>query len=397
MLALVVFSTVVWAGAIKVKWNANSEPDLAGYRVHYGVASKMYTTSKDVGDTTAHVIQGVDYGKRYYVAVTAYDDSGNESDFSQEVSITLTTPMIRAAKTEFGLALRWQHVMSADSYEIYRDQNPYFVADLPVALTPDTTYLDGTFLSTPAVGFYYQVIALQNGKAIYSFPRIGGYNVALYKGANLVSLPLLPANELINEVLGDQLTGGRSKSASDYVMVFKDENVTESAWQVQGTGSGMDGKWVTEDGGSVSTLKLSPDQAFWIYRRENHADSVLTFTGQVSLDSNRVLRLKKGFNFIGTAYPKVISLVHSELAQDGVMSGGSTSSSSDKIIEYNSRGYEIAWLVSGTRTMWDGQFFNEAGTAPTTIALRPGHGYIVWIRNAAPVNPWTFPNPFYLN
>ena len=40
------------AQAQSVVWNANSESDLAGYKVHYGTASRNYTTIVDVGKTT---------------------------------------------------------------------------------------------------------------------------------------------------------------------------------------------------------------------------------------------------------------------------------------------------------------------------------------------------------
>jgi len=69
--------------------NADGTPlnDLAGYKVYYGKAPGDRSTTKDVGlpDTTEYTINNLDSGTRYYFAVTAYDTSGNESDFSEEV------------------------------------------------------------------------------------------------------------------------------------------------------------------------------------------------------------------------------------------------------------------------------------------------------------------------
>jgi len=397
LLGLIVFSTAVWAGAIKVKWNANSEPDLAGYRVHVGEASGVYTSTIDVGDTTEYVITGAEYGKSYYVGVSAYDESGNESELSAEVSITLQAPGIRAVFSAQGLRLSWQRVAGADSYEIFRDADPYFTADQPFVLTPDTTFLDDAFVPAPDAGVYYQVVALRNGATIFTFSRIGGYTVHLDKGVNLVSLPLIPDSAGVNHVLGDQLTGGSSKASSDYVMTFKDANQTESAWKVEGTGSPLDGKWVSEDGSTLSTLSLLPDQAFWLYRRGSHVDSLFTVTGLVSSDSNRVLTLKPGINYIGTCYPTVVALSNSALNRDGVLRGGSSSGQSDKVFVYHPTGYEFAWLVSGTHTSWDGQFMNESGTRVSPISLKPGQGYIVWMKNAAAPVVWNYPNPMYNN
>lgn len=75
-------------GSISVgfAWDVNTEPDLAGYRIHYGTAPGNYSTTVDVGNTTTYTVNGLASGMRYYFAITAYDTSGNESGFSQEIS-----------------------------------------------------------------------------------------------------------------------------------------------------------------------------------------------------------------------------------------------------------------------------------------------------------------------
>jgi fibronectin type 3 domain-containing protein len=71
---------------VTLAWDANTEPDLAGYRVHYGTASGSYTTSVDVHKVTTSSIGTLTAGQTYYFAVTAYDASGNESGYSNPVS-----------------------------------------------------------------------------------------------------------------------------------------------------------------------------------------------------------------------------------------------------------------------------------------------------------------------
>jgi hypothetical protein len=71
---------------IDLAWDANQDPDLGGYRVYYGTSPREYTNFMDVGNVTNFRLDELREGVTYYIAVTAYDMSGNESDFSEEVS-----------------------------------------------------------------------------------------------------------------------------------------------------------------------------------------------------------------------------------------------------------------------------------------------------------------------
>ena len=75
-----------------IQWAANSEPDLAGYRVYQGTTSGVYGPSVDVGNTTIYTPQNLQAGRRYYFVITAYDNAGNESLPSIEVSLQTPTP-----------------------------------------------------------------------------------------------------------------------------------------------------------------------------------------------------------------------------------------------------------------------------------------------------------------
>ncbi|RMD98287.1 MAG: T9SS C-terminal target domain-containing protein [Calditrichaeota bacterium] len=84
-----VFLIVPLGSSVILSWNPNSEPDLMGYRIYYGTAPRTYDKVLNVGKVTRYEIRQFDHEGRYFFAVTAYDSSGNESDFSEEVSAVI--------------------------------------------------------------------------------------------------------------------------------------------------------------------------------------------------------------------------------------------------------------------------------------------------------------------
>ena len=70
------------ANYLTVSWTPTTEPDPAGNQVYYGTASREYVYSTDVGEINAYRLDDLLDGVPYFTAVTAYDISGNESDFS---------------------------------------------------------------------------------------------------------------------------------------------------------------------------------------------------------------------------------------------------------------------------------------------------------------------------
>lgn len=71
-----------------LEWDAVNDPDLAGYRVYHAVAGGSYPpfgSGINAGSSTNITISRLDSGTRYYFRVTAVDNAGNESGFSNEV------------------------------------------------------------------------------------------------------------------------------------------------------------------------------------------------------------------------------------------------------------------------------------------------------------------------
>ena len=79
------------AASVTLAWDASAAPELAGYELYYGYASRSYRLSVNVGQATTAALSGLDEAKVYYLAVVAYDAHGNESDFSNELIYDLET------------------------------------------------------------------------------------------------------------------------------------------------------------------------------------------------------------------------------------------------------------------------------------------------------------------
>jgi hypothetical protein len=80
--------SVTAANTATLSWNASTESDLAGYKVYQGTGSGTYgaplTTLPKT--TTSFTATGLQNGTTYFFVITSYDNSGNESAYSNEVS-----------------------------------------------------------------------------------------------------------------------------------------------------------------------------------------------------------------------------------------------------------------------------------------------------------------------
>jgi hypothetical protein len=108
-LLLLLFLLLLWpsltlAAPVTFEWDANTEPDLAGYRLYQNPVSGAHVLRKDspvLNDEVDNIPAGTETttidvgpGPNYFV-LTAYDSNNNESDESNEVSTGVapdTTP-----------------------------------------------------------------------------------------------------------------------------------------------------------------------------------------------------------------------------------------------------------------------------------------------------------------
>jgi hypothetical protein len=92
----------IWPDSVKLVWDTSPIGDLAGYNVYFDTDSNNYVYDSyanqiDVGMDTSYVVKNLEAGKEYYITVTCYDNSGNESWYSEEIIVTPNpSPLIHA-------------------------------------------------------------------------------------------------------------------------------------------------------------------------------------------------------------------------------------------------------------------------------------------------------------
>src|SRR5947207_2689155 len=76
------------ASDVTLAWEADQNPSIAGYRLHSGTSSGVYTQTTELGNTTSTLVSNLIDGKTYFFVVTAYNNGSVESSPSNEISYT---------------------------------------------------------------------------------------------------------------------------------------------------------------------------------------------------------------------------------------------------------------------------------------------------------------------
>jgi hypothetical protein len=76
------------AADITLAWEPSTSPNILGYELYIGNASKTYNTSLMLANQTTCTVTGIGNGT-WFFAVKAFDVAGNESKFSNEVKVVV--------------------------------------------------------------------------------------------------------------------------------------------------------------------------------------------------------------------------------------------------------------------------------------------------------------------
>jgi len=165
-MSLLAGQTVCFAETVSLSWDANSEPNLGGYKVYYkadsfslpfdGVNAVEGASPVDAHNLTTATISGLDLSRTYYFAVTAYNTSGFESAYSNIVtileavppSVSLTSPVAHSTiNGTVAITVTASDNVGVSMVEFYRNGTLVFASNVaPYTFNWDTTSVgNGSF------------------------------------------------------------------------------------------------------------------------------------------------------------------------------------------------------------------------------------------------------------
>lgn len=120
-------STIPQQNAIRIEWDVNAEESLAGYKVYRSMSPEEedYQIIAETSEEDGYYEDvNVSIGVKYYYRISAFDDSGNESDKSDAAYYTLLEKPVPIEPTHQAIiktatpTFVWLGVSGASSYVI---------------------------------------------------------------------------------------------------------------------------------------------------------------------------------------------------------------------------------------------------------------------------------------
>ena len=338
----------------------------------------------------SNVSRSADWIKAQYLSMNS-----SFITYSQLVETYTSMGDVARSAADGDITIYWRSA-SGKTYDIfYCDtlQGTYVdVAD--VSGSGDTTSWvdDGSATGTHPDSVVARFYRVENQIGALSRNTVGKMKRSIASGMQLVSNPFIPDSSSIQSVFGGQLTGAPDEGYADRVWKYDTETGDYVfAWLVAGVGAPYDGKWWSSQSFEQSSMDLGADCGFWIQSRNGAQD--ITFVGQVSDTSDRVISIVAGMQLFGSAYPDTVLLKDSELCEDGA-TGAASELNADRVWWWiaDSSYYDYAWLVDSTGSPSDSLWWDSDPWGETSITLRPGEGY--WYQARGNPFTWSYLKPY---
>lgn len=140
--------------SIKLGWNAVPDAGILGYKVYVGTTSNQYTQSYDAGLNLSLTVPDRVLGTTCYFAVRTVGSTGQESNFSDEIAVTISTPplpvgggMVVSGSGQRSLSWTFPKAALTSSPEFIIEQSPDLVTWTVAATVPPSASMGGTTLT----------------------------------------------------------------------------------------------------------------------------------------------------------------------------------------------------------------------------------------------------------
>jgi hypothetical protein len=244
------FVTPCHAMDITLAWDANTEPNLAGYRVYYdtdgsgapydGEDAWEGPSPIDVGNVTEYTLSDLPDGEVHFFAVTAYNNEDLESGYSNEVD-----------------ALSISLSQGSNLISLYRQPEDTDIASVLSSISGKYTsvwaFIDNTWkVYDPLNPGFSDLTTMEAGR---------GYWVEMNESATMIVAGLVPSNatDLVN---GSNLVGYNSANPWDTPgAVASIDGQCVAVWAF------IEGSWKVydpENPGFSDLTTMEPGYGYWI-------------------------------------------------------------------------------------------------------------------------------------
>lgn len=213
------------AAPVTLAWNANIEPDIAGYRINYRPQHSAEWTTIDVGMTIAFTFHGLPDGETFLFTVQAYTLTGLVSEPSEQVSVA--TPGVPALDSNGdglpdAVATRFGATANDDADgDGVKTLTEWHLGTDPAI--PNTWHL-----AEGATGFFHERVALANptdGPSDVSVMFLGAAGSPVWRDYNVPSFGRLTVDvnaipELASTPVSAVITARRGALAAERTMAW---------------------------------------------------------------------------------------------------------------------------------------------------------------------------------
>lgn len=219
------------------------------------------------------------------------------------------------------------------------------------------------------VVFIAAVLSYAQTGEVYSLNIVGFQRLtAVSQGLTLVSTPFERSPNTLDDVIGPQLTGGKSEGVADLVTLWDATNQSYERYWLKAS----DSNWYNMSGYRATNVYITPSKGLWIKSRRASNQTVIV-SGDVVADSAVSNTLVPGLSLVSYPFSTEIELNSSALTNG---KAGKSEGAADVIALWDSASqlYVRYWLKSPDR-----KWYTMQNVLASNVYIGGGRGF--WYQN----------------